>query len=336
MISVGLVFLVGLLWNGWCYIPDGALEQMAWQAADPWLDIGQNTCHQERPLWLLLCGWLGANTVPGYSLFSGMVNVLAVCVAAGGAWWAWGRRWALLVLVSPISYVLTTWVGLEDGLTVILTSVMMWATPLPVIALVAALAAMTHPAAMLAGLAILLLRRQWNGRVPVGSWLPIMAWGLGTILGTSIALSLAPAGFVADTRLGQIMGKTPLAWLIISTNNLPMALWSFAFVLWVPLVWAVWRYWVLAPRFYTLVLLYAGLALEITACTLDTTRVFALLMWGPMLLALRRAEELAVLPGPDEQYRWCLCACGWVGILVPHVAVWSGRVISIPFAEVLR
>lgn len=330
------IFLASLLLWGASTIPGAALASMAQQAAHPWQDWGQATYHWETPLWLLLCGWVGATTVPAYTAFSAAVNVLAVLVACGLAWRAWGRLGALLVLAHPITYVLLTWIGLEDGLLVMCTAVLVWCWSPWALGFAAGVGVLVHPAWAFIwfGVGTLRVLTENFGRPHA------VGVGIGLIAGILTKALLTPAGFHVADRLAFILARPALEWLTLSGTYLPLALYSFGFALWVPLVLAVRLLW-LERRAYCVVLVgYLVGCAVLTAFTLDTTRVFALLTWGPVLHGLWVGMQTVRATSWGDLRYWNTEAATWAaayfGFLAPRLCVWAGQVKVIPWLEWVR
>lgn len=331
------VFLLGILIWGVGFIPSGALESMATQAAHPFVDYGQPTYHWQQPLWLLWASWAGITTVTGYQWWSAGWALWAVLVACGAAWMAWGRLWAVLVLVSPISYILTTWIGLEDPLIVVCTAAVLWGGGPVMMAGAGLLGALTHPIAVIAPAMVLVLRRRNRGGDAV-TVEEMVWWGMGTVVGGIICMAAVPPDIMAEGRWARAADRSLWEWAVLSSQQLPVALYGMAFGVWVPLVWAVRGYWLESMKFFNAFAVCMVIALALTMVTLDTSRVLALLTWAPILLALRRAERIASAgpSGWDHAYLACLVWTGWLGILAPRVCIWSGRGMMIPFLEWLR
>ena len=323
-----------LLW-GAVYLSSSAIESLALQVAHPFEDFGLQTYHWECPLWLLTASWMGANTPQAYRLWSELMAGSAVVLTVFLAHRRWGPLWGRMVVVSPITYVLMTWVGLEDPFTVMVTALCLWGEAGWELALAGFLGAMNHQAAAIAGSFVIVLRMlMWKDYDGLPSWIAAW-WPAGVVTGLVANMLIGP---LDGTRLGYIWAHPLGYWLDMSAQQFPMFLYTAAFALWVPAVWVVWRYFAEAPRFYAAFLTAAVVSLGLTLFTLDSTRVFALLMWAPLLLALRKGEIISKYwgSGRDQLYRDALWATSWAGILVPRFCIGSGTVMCLYFLEVLR
>jgi hypothetical protein len=331
-----LIFCSLYILQGMAIIEPNALGSMVYQAGHPFEDYGQTTYHWQQPLWLLWAYVAGATTPKAYILWCALLAILAGAGAIYGAWRCWGRQWGMLVLVSPMIYTLTTWVGLEDPLVVFCTMLALWSSNPFLFALVGLVGMMTHPVAVIAPAMVIWLRCRNTGsdELPEGA---LIWWILGLVIGGVCLLSVVPDEMLAGGRWAMITQRSLWEWVTLSILQAPLALYSMAFALWVPLGWAVYRYWIESPRFYTAFVVCLALSALLTTFTLDTSRVLALLTWAPILLALRRAWVIAAAPaGWDHGYLACLVWTGWLGIWAPRLGIWEGVVRTVPFLEWLR
>lgn len=250
------------------------------------------------------------------------------------AWW-WGALvWLACVLprtlrvgdaalvlgvlaTLPAAMIVHAWTCHPDAPTLLLTALLLFTRRPGGLAVVAALGAWNHLAMWLvicldAGLL-------WLAQGEADARRKIVGVALGLAVGVaSHALLFALCGIhVGEGRFElAIAPGSLLRWEAVY----PL---YFAHLLWLPaLVLGLWR---ARPRIAAWLLATQVLAFGVACVTRDTTRVFAVLGWGPLLiglvLALRDADGRR-----GRLLRWLL-GLGIVATLVaPKYFVWEGRV----------
>lgn len=256
--------------------------------------------YRDSILHVALAHWLGLAAAPvGFRLF-----VLAWFWAAlGYLAWVVERRLALLdaalvllVLISlPVAMIVYAWTGHPDALTLLLTAVLLFSRRPGALGVVAALGAWAHLAMWLVivGNASLLRLACEPGRAR--RELGAVAVGLGIgVLGHQLLFDLCGIHVVND-RFALAAGLDRATLTGYWTAPGPWVLYTlyFAHVLWLPsLLLGVYK----DNRRSALALVATQIvALVATYFTKDTTRVFALLAWGPLVYglvhALGRADD---------------------------------------------
>lgn len=209
--------------------------------------------------------------------------------------------WSVL-LTHPCAMIVHAWSCHPDALLLLLTAVLLFAPGPRLVGLLAGLAAWTNlPMAIVIGLSCSLL---WFGFAEARARTRSLGLGLGLVLGAlSCRLTLWLAGVeivrdrfaaAAGHDLGVLAGYwTEPGWPVIYSLH-------FAHLLWLPsLLATLHRH----HRGAALALLGSqAAALAAAFCAEDTTRVFALLAWGPLLYGLVRALQVLERPGVCDSF----------------------------------
>jgi hypothetical protein len=220
----------------------------------------------------------------------------------------------------PATMIVHAWTCHPDAPTLLLTALLLF-TRRPVgLAGIAALGAWNHLAMWLVICLDVALLWLAQGGPDVRRRLGAVA--LGLVVGVaSHALLFQLCGIhVGAGRFAAAVAVAPgslLRWAAVY----PL---YFAHLLWLPvLVACLWR---TSPRIAAWLIGSQVLALAVTCFTRDTTRVFAVLSWGPLLIGLVLALRDVEGRRGRVLLRWLL-GLGMAGTLVaPKYFVWEGRV----------
>jgi hypothetical protein len=331
-----LIFLLNLFWSGFSAVTLTSLKQvdaLAEMAARPFEFHYEGNYYQEAPLFLILAHTVGAVTRRKYLLFclamiaTAHASVLGLAVRKLGK--PRGVTAALLFLAHPVTYILHTWIGMFDPLTVACTAVLLFARGVVPVLLAAVVATMNHPSTAFivpALMAIRLLDRPRNA-TPAS-----LAAGLGGVVAGKVFLALTQRlyPFPVYTRWHYFRDVPFHHWLVVNFSYFSLAVYSFAFALWAPLTAAILARHATARRLtVAFVVSIAGLY-GVTFLTLDTTRVFAILTWAPTLYYLSSSERDPT-PGLGRLIRWT-ALLGW---LAPHLFVWDTKLYAASVRDML-
>ena len=309
--TVLLILLAGLLWRGSPQtVPIRALDQLVASA--------RAGVYGNHPLHLFLAHGIGATSQDAYVSWGVLLLGLAYLVV----WWLARHRWGAmggnqlfaLFLASPIAYLLLQSIGLEDALAVLGVAPLLLCRNPWLLGAAGIVGAFAHPSCLLAGGALLWLRYL------AGEELDYRA-GVGLLIGLVAVLLCFPGTLNSrwDYIFTQGLGRLLYHHLVY----LPLALWSFGLALWLPGVVAGRLLWRARPWYAGALGVYLLFSWAVTALMLDTTRVFVLLTWAPLLHGLLVAGETA-----DETYHDLLRLTARWGWLAPALGIWSGEIRS--------
>jgi hypothetical protein len=330
------IFLLDFLWNGYAttFNDTDLFLQMARQ---PFLQLGRCNYHQENPFFFHLAHILHATTRPRYYLLCVSLMLLAYLALWRRASFHWGKESGtlalLLFIAQPINYILRTWLGMVDGLTVLGTVFILLPGPAWLTLAVSAVLTFNHPTAWFFAPALLALRFLANART--GLMRQALAVFAGLLAGSVMAKGVAVAAGIAPYYRWHAMLDT--YWLYFPTINLPqlpLAFYSFYFALWLPVIAMLLVLYRRNPALAKGYLVCMGLFYGVTFFC-DTTRTFALLSWAPTLYVLlytwQATRDDATAAG--LVFRLSVVAVACFGWLAPHLFVLNGQVYAPGFAH---
>ena len=324
-----------VLFNGLAIITPGALLELVDLARDLGASPTMRTYHGEAPLFFAIAHLVGAVTIPRYLAFCVLTNLAAFAVFMLAARRAVGRTEATLafglLVAHPITYTLQTWIGLGDGLAVACTAVLLFArTPL-VLAMAAVVGASSHPSVLFGGVALLFLRA---ASAPVSlSWPAVVAGVAGLLIGRIGCALLPPLiGYEVGSRWQYISEVSLTQWAIMNAKNWSIVLYSLGFAVWLPVL-ALFAYAIeTRRRVFALFGIWLVCSYAIAFFTKDTSRVYAMLTWGPTVHCLLYGWTLSATQATprESMFRISVVLTASFGWCVPHL--WTGGgVIAAPW-----
>lgn len=234
----------------------------------------------------------------------------------------------VLLQAHPVTTILLSWLGMPDCITFAVTVLALFTTSLVGLAAICVLGAFNHPVALFAIPAVLVLRRLAKDK-GITWWHPVVS-----VLALGLGL-LAIQGFLflfnIDTysRLDHALSKDLKFWINQNVSFFPMVLFSLHNVIWVAVavcILAAYRF----NRLYFIVFALTQLCFyAITFFCLDTTRVFTLLAWAPLIHCIIYSCRLLHDQQQDvlyEQTRKLLLLVALIGMLVPDYYIYLGIV----------
>jgi len=118
-------------------------------------------------------------------------------------------------------------------------------------------------------------------------------------------------------------------WVRINVTHFPLVLYSMCFALWIPVILMIVLFFKNNRRFYGFYLLVMVGCWCITLVTKDTTRVFALLSWGPTLYCLMHTwRSEGTISAKVGAFRASIVTCALLGWCMPRLFVWEGKVYA--------
>ncbi len=340
---LGLVFLVVILINGIGIVPEEPYQRLSENPFITRTDIHFNNYWQENPLLPVIAYYLGLSSPLAFNILCVFIITVAFFTFSRLSRRRWGSAPALifttLLITSPLTTVMLTWLGTPDGLSLALTIPFLFThSGLPVFIL-SIFGATNHPAFIVAVMEILALR--WAAREGT-NFKHVISAAFGFAAGYALV-----RGFLAVNDI-EIVSRTDFMllrgwdeWLKMNASNLPMTVSSlFNIHLMVLLVCFV-MFFKRDRVFYSLVLVFLLVNYGFTLFTLDTTRVFSLLSWGVLFACLFRSFEFAIadsetVPQAQKQFLQSLILIGITSFITPRFFAWAGEMHTTPFYDFLR
>jgi uncharacterized membrane protein len=268
-------------------------------------------------------------------------NLLCFAILAGGyalfAGWSYSR-WgpvpaflsSALLITSPLTTVLLSWLGTPDGVSFVLTIPVLFLTSWPVLFVLSAIGSLNHVTVPAAALLILILR--WCARDGI-NLRHIAATVLGGGTGYALArITLALLQIPAWSRFDNYFTRDLASWTERMARNLPVTVFSLFNIQWFLLIIIVVMFFSRDKRFYSAVIGIVLFNCLFAFFSNDSTRNFALVSWGVLIESAIHSYRLAA--DMDEPHRKeFLLAWTGVGIasfFAPRFYSWDGGIYSSP------
>lgn len=341
--ALGLVFLFIILINGIGIVPEEPYQRLSENPFVTRTDIHFNNYWQENPLLPLLAHTLRLTTPTAFNILCFVLLAGALLYFALFSRRRWGSAPALifstLLITSPLTTVMLTWLGTPDGLTVALTVPFLFIQSSLPIFFLSVLGAANHPAFMIAVLEILTLR--WAAHDGI-KFRQVLAAGIGLAAGYGLVrLFLAVNHIEIVSRVDFMLLKDAGEWLKMNALNFPMSLASLFNAHWLILVICLVMFFKRDRVFYSLALVTLLVNYGFTFFSLDTTRIFSLLSWGVLFTCIFHSFRLAGAETSDasqvqKQFLQSLILIGIVSFVAPRYFSWMGEIHTTPFYQFMR
>lgn len=231
-----------------------------------------------------------------------------------------------LMLSHPVSLILISWLGTPDGISFLLTTLLLFVRSVPATATIGALGAFNHPVMNI--IAPVLLTLRWAAGEMKGGRRRLI-WGLVGLLIGNLAVLGYLNYFEIETmsRMDFLFSRSLATWIRQNLSLFPYTLYSLHQSVWFALALCLPILYRLDVRYLRLFLVTQLLLFAIVFFTVDTTRIFSLLAWAPAIhcvqhtLRVAEAEEGGVLP----RLRGALVAMAAIGLLIPGFYMWGGE-----------
>jgi len=343
LLALGLVFLAVIFINGIGIVPEEAYRELSKNPFITRTDIHFNNYWQENPLLPVIAFYLGLSSSVAF-------NILCFAILIGGfllfallTAHHWGTAPALvfssLLITSPLTTVLLTWLGTPDGLTLVLAVPFLFTQSSLLVFFLSILGITNHPAFGIAVIEILILRLAAQDNVKLKH---VLASGTGLVAGYGLVrLFLSVNQIEIFSRTDFMLLKDLSEWTKMNALNFPMTMTSLFNIQWLILLLCL----VIFSRkdrvFYSLVLVSLLVNYGITFFTLDTTRVFSLLSWGVFFECIFHSYKLAGMesdntPDTQKHFLQSLILIGIASLISPRYFSWAGEIHTTPFYEFMR
>ena len=343
LLFLGLVFLVVIFINGIGIVPEEPYQRLAENPFITRTDIHFNNYWQENPLLPVVAYYLGLFSPAAFNILCFFILAGAFLLFAFMASRRWGSAQALifssLLITSPLTTVMLTWIGTPDGLTVALTVPFLFTQSSLLVFFLSILGVTNHPAFAIAVIEILLLR--WSARDSI-KLKHVIASVIGLAAGYGLTrLFLTVNQIDVVSRADFMLLKDSGQWLKMNALNLPMSLSSLFNIQWLIILLCLILFFRRDRIFYSLVLAFLFINYAFTFFTLDTTRVFSLLTWGVLFECIFHSYKLSGMEhGGDtevrKQFLQALILVCIVSFITPRYFSWAGEIHTTPFYQFLR
>lgn len=343
LLVLGLIFLVVILINGIGIVPEEPYQRLSENPFITRTDIHFNNYWQENPLLSVIAFYLRLSSPNAFNFLCFVILTGAFLSFALLSSRRWGSAQALifstLLITSPLTTVMLTWLGTPDGLTVALTVPFLFTQSSLLVFFLSVLGAANHPAFMITVVEILILR--WVARDGI-KFKNILTAGIGLAIGYGLVrwfLMVNQIEIVSrtDFMLLKDMGE----WLKMNALNFPISISSLFNIHWLILPVCLIMFFKRDRVFYSLVLAFLLVNYGFTFFTLDTTRIFSLLSWSVLFECIFHSFKLAAVensndPEIQKQFLQSLILIGVASLISPRYFSWAGEIHTTPFYQFMR
>ena len=337
---LGLLFIVVMFINGIGIVPEEPYQRLSQNPFITRTDIHFNNYWQETLLLPIIAYYLD---LTGTITFNALTFILAAGAYSAFAWLTY-RRWgsalsliaSTLLITSPLSTVIFSWLGTPDSLTVLLTIPFIFSQSGVFIFFLALLGAANHPAFIVAILEILVLRWIAHDQISI-KHLFLAALGSGAGY-ASVKLFLHTFDIEIVSRLDFMQLMNIGEWSRMNLGILPTSLFSLFNIQWLALLLCFIMFYKKDRLFYSLTGIILLLNYGIIFFTLDTTRVYSLISWGMLIFCIFHSYRLARSSQTEEpnhlkQFSQTLILIGILSIFTPRYFSWAGEIHAAPFFD---
>jgi hypothetical protein len=336
-------FLLVIFINGIGLVPEEPYQRLSENPFTTRTDIHFINYWQENPLLPVTAFYLGLSSPHTFNTLCFVIITGAFLSFALLSRRRWGSAPALifstLLITSPLTTVILSWLGTPDSLTLALTVPFLFTHSGLLIFFLSILGVMNHPTFIIAVLEILALR--WVARDKV-NFKHLIAAGVGLAAGYGLVrLFIAANQIEIVSRADFMLLRSGEEWLKLNAINLPMSIFSLFNIQWLILPVCLVMFFKRDKLFYSLALVFLLVNYGFTFFTLDTTRIFSLLSWGVLFMCIFRSFELAVsdrddAPQVQRQFLQSLTLIAIASFITPRYFSWMGEIHTTPFYEFLR
>jgi len=337
---LGLILLSVIFINGVAVVPEEPYQRLSENPFSTRTDIHFNNYWQENPLLPIIAFYLNLTSPLRFNVFCFVIMVGAFALFAALSHDRWGAVQSLiystLLITSPITTMLLTWVGTPDGLTLALTIPFLFTQSGILMFSIAIFGIANHPSFAIAVIEILILRQLAKDEIKIKH---ILLTALGIAVGYGLTrLFIASNGIEVVTRADFMQLKELDYWVKMNLANFPISLASLFNVHWIVLFTCLIMFFNRDKKFYLTVLGLFLINLVFTFFTLDTTRVFFLISWGVLFECMFHSYKIASSSSEVEskQFLQALMVISIVSIISPRYFSWAGEIHTTPFYEFWR
>jgi len=339
----GLLIIVVTLLNGVGIVPEEPYQRLSQNPFITRTDIHFRNNFQETLLLPLAAYFLQLTSRLSFNIFCYLIIVSGYISLAIYIYRRWGALetiiFSTLIITSPLTTILFTWLGMPDGLTIALTIPLLFTNSLPLIFLLAALGSMNHILFLIAAGEIMALRWVSKNGVRLHHLITLTAGGVtGTLL---LKGFLELNQIVVAPRSEFLLTRSIWEWAKLNAVHLPLSLFSMFNIQWLAILICFLMFFRWDKWFFLSVSVLFLLNYGVTFFSLDTTRVFSILSTGIFALCLFHSNKLASShPASSHKHRnqflQALTLIGLISIFAPRYFSWAGEIHATPFYEFIR
>lgn len=340
---LALLFIVVTLINGLGIVPEEPYQRLSENPFITRTDIHFRNNYQETLLLPLLAFYLHLTSRLTFNILCFMIIAFGYAGFAGYAYRRWGAlqsiTFSTLLITSPVTTILFTWLGMPDGLSMALTIPLLFTNSVLLIFVIAVLGSLNHVVFILAACEIIALRWISNNGI---KFRHALAMATGGVAGMLLLKSFLTLNQIEVTpRVGFLLSRSIWEWAKLNIAHLPLSLFSFFNTQWLAVIACFLMFYRWDKRFYLSVTVLFVINYGVSFFSLDTTRIFSLLSLGTFLLCIMHSHELSAnhpdaKPEHQKQFVGALILIGVISIFSPRYFSWAGEIHATPFYEFFR
>ncbi|HAV79083.1 MAG TPA: hypothetical protein DCX53_17180 [Anaerolineae bacterium] len=339
-LGLGLVFLVVVVINGIAIVPQEPYQRLSENPFSTRTDIHFWNYFQETLLLPVIANFLKLTSPLTFNLLCMLIIIGGYSLFAFLVFHRWGASVSLifstLLITSPLTTVILTWLGMPDGLTLALLIPLLFTNSFPLIFSLTVFGAANHFIFIIAAIEIFILRWLIRDTIDIRHLLLALIGGLTGLAVVQIFHNSYQIEVVS--RSSFVLLKSMEDWLALNVRHLPMSVFSLFNMNWFALIVCYMMFFKQDKRFYLAVLFILNLNYGITFFSLDTTRIFSMLSWGVFATVIFHSYRIALDHSSEhkKQFLQALILIGIISIFTPRYFSWAGDIHTTPFYDFLK
>ncbi len=236
-----------------------------------------------------------------------------------------------LLMISPITTILFSWIGSPDAVTFLITSILLFSKSNILLFMLGVIGTANHSIIIFAVIPLLILRMfAGNDSINIKSIILFIA---GSSIGGLLTYLFLRINHISVlSRIDYMLQQDPNRWIQINLYNFPAVIYSLNGLIWMAILliygegWNNKKY----RKFYLAAI--AGFY-AITFISLDTTRIFSLMSWAMTSHLLINSIREARGNGNNKIYPQVIPIFCIIGLLIPKYYLWQGNIVFTPLGK---
>jgi hypothetical protein len=334
-VILGAFFMIIVIINGISLVPFHLYQRISQNPFVIRTDMPSNNYWQEDILLPLIAFFTHLNNPLTFSILCFVIIIGAyllytmLVLKKSGPFPA--LIFSTILISSPLTTILLSWLGTPDGLTFLLTIPFLFTNSFILIFLLTLLGTINHLTFIIAVIEILFLRLISRDNIRIIHLIAIILGGIAGYI--VLKIFLASNNIQVMSRLDFIFNINLNTWLKHNLADLPMTVFSFFNIQWLIIPICLLMFFNKDKRYYSFMLAILLLNYGITFFSLDTTRIFSLLSWGIFANCILHSFNLAKKENETNQKEFlqALIVVGVISFIAPRYYSWEGSIHTSPF-----
>jgi hypothetical protein len=339
-VILGAFFIIIVIINGISLVPFHLYQRISQNPFVIRTDMPSNNYWQEDILLPLIAFFTRLNNPLAFSI---LCFVIIICAYLLYTMLVLNKSgpfptliFSTILITSPITTILLSWMGTPDGLTFLLTIPFLFTNSVLLIFLLTLLGTINHLTFIIAVIEILFLRLMSRDNIRIIHLIAIILGGIAGYL--VLKIFFAANNIQVMSRLDFIFNINLNTWLKHNLVEFPMTVFSFFNIQWLIIPICFLMFFNKDKRYYSLMLAVLVLNYGITFFSLDTTRIFSLLSWGVFTNCVLHSYNLSKKENATNQKEFlqALIVVSAASFIAPRYYSWEGSIHTTPFYSFLE